>query len=83
MKTKAALPTKSASCSIYAVSVTDEKALRDIAAVVGTWDILILSAGFVSDPCSILESSVEDWWRSFEVWFLVSLCRYSLMSAIE
>jgi hypothetical protein len=56
MEVKNALPLKSASCSIYPVSVTDENALKDIAAMVGTWDILVLSTGFVSNPSSAIES---------------------------
>lgn len=47
--------------------MTDEKALVDIAAVTGTWDILILAAGYLAGPASIRESSVDDWWKSFEV----------------
>lgn len=83
METKAALPIESATCSIYPVSVTDEKALKGIAPKIGIWDILVLSAGFVSTPSSIVESPVEDWWRSFEVWFLASLCRIFFTSVAE
>ena len=64
-----ALPLKSASCLIYAVSVTDEKTLKDIAVTVGAWNILVLSAGFLSNPFSVVESPVDDWWQSFEVRF--------------
>lgn len=39
----------------------------DVAAQAGAWDILILSAAFVSSPASVAESPVEDWWQSFEV----------------
>lgn len=53
--------------SIHAADVTDEKAITDIAAATGTWDVLILAAGYVAGPASIRESSVDDWWKSFEV----------------
>ena len=39
----------------------------DVAAQAGAWDILILSAAFVSSPALVAESPVEDWWQSFEV----------------
>ena len=56
------------SYSIYAVDVVDEKKIAEIAAVVGTWDVLVLNAGFTSSPAPIAQtSSVNDWWQSFEV----------------
>jgi hypothetical protein len=47
--------------------VTDEKALTAVAAASGTWDVMILSAGYIETLASIRESSVDDWWQSFEV----------------
>jgi len=41
--------------------------LKIIAAGVGTWDILVLNAGFISDPAPVTETAVDDWWQSFEV----------------
>lgn len=54
--------------TVHAADVTDEKALAEIAAVTGAWDILILAAGYLAGPASIRESSIDDWWKSFEVW---------------
>ncbi|KAJ5662171.1 uncharacterized protein N7477_009787 [Penicillium maclennaniae] len=54
------------SSSVHAADVTDEKAITEIAAATGTWDVLILAAGYVAGPASIRESSVDDWWKSFE-----------------
>ncbi|KAL4986838.1 hypothetical protein BDW68DRAFT_197814 [Aspergillus falconensis] len=48
------------------VSVTDEEALIRVAAAVGTWDVLVLAAGFLSKPAALKDSSVDEWWGSFE-----------------
>ncbi|KAK3173134.1 hypothetical protein OEA41_006463 [Lepraria neglecta] len=66
-ETKAQLPPTSAICSIQAVSITDEKALNDVAAGVGTWGILVCNAAFLSSPAAVAETHVDDWWQSFEV----------------
>ncbi|EAW15344.1 SDR family NAD(P)-dependent oxidoreductase [Aspergillus clavatus NRRL 1] len=54
------------SSSIHAISITDEAALSEVATSVGPWDVLILAAGYLSDPASIRTSSTDDWWQSFE-----------------
>ncbi|KAL8956723.1 MAG: hypothetical protein Q9193_005832, partial [Seirophora villosa] len=54
-------------CSTYLASVLDEKSLSDVAVAVGSWDVLILNAGYMSKPASIVETPVEDWWQNFEV----------------
>ena len=41
--------------------------MMDIAAPVGAWDILVLNAGDLSAPAPIAQTSVNDWWQSFEV----------------
>lgn len=53
--------------SVHATSVTDETALAEVAAATGTWDVMILAAGYLAKPTSIRESSVDEWWQSFEV----------------
>lgn len=60
-------PHSSTSSSIHAADVTDEKALIEVATDTGTWDVLIMVAGYLAGPASIRESSVDDWWKSFEV----------------
>ncbi|KAL9118806.1 MAG: hypothetical protein Q9187_004638, partial [Circinaria calcarea] len=67
METKNQLSSNNTSCSTYTVDVVDEKVLKDVAAAVGTWDVLILSAGFVSSPASIAETAGDDWWQNFEI----------------
>ncbi|KAJ5190952.1 uncharacterized protein N7498_009937 [Penicillium cinerascens] len=59
---------KSLECgsSVHAADVTDEKAIAEIAASTGKWDVMILAAGYVGRPASIRDSSVDDWWKSFE-----------------
>ncbi|KAE8151239.1 hypothetical protein BDV25DRAFT_152943 [Aspergillus avenaceus] len=63
LETQKALPCRS---STHAVSVNDEQAMAEVAATVGTWDVLILAAGYLAEPLSIQESSLDDWWQSFE-----------------
>lgn len=60
---------KSLSCetSIHALDVTDEQALNKLATEIGRWDVLVLAAGYLEDQKSVQESSVDDWWQSFEV----------------
>ncbi|KAL9120136.1 MAG: hypothetical protein Q9187_003306 [Circinaria calcarea] len=65
-ETKNHLTPNNANCSIHPVSITDEKALKDIAAAVGTWDILVLNAGFLSNPAPVAQAPVDDWCQSFE-----------------
>ena len=67
IETEKRLPEKGTNCSIFTVSVTDERALKDVAAALGTGDVLVLNAAFLSTPTSISETSVDDWWQSFEV----------------
>ncbi|RAL17618.1 SDR family NAD(P)-dependent oxidoreductase [Aspergillus homomorphus CBS 101889] len=52
--------------SVHVVSVTDEAALREVASTIGTWDILVLSAGHIADPAPIADTPVDNWWQSFE-----------------
>ncbi|KAL4748731.1 hypothetical protein BDW72DRAFT_195472 [Aspergillus terricola var. indicus] len=62
-ETQKALSCKSA---VYSVSVTDQEALNRVAAAVGTWEVLVLSAGFLSKPAALKDSSADEWWESFE-----------------
>lgn len=55
---------------VYALNVVDEGKLAEVAAAEGTWDILVLEAGYLAGPESIRDSSVDDWWLSFEVCYL-------------
>ncbi|KAL4884541.1 hypothetical protein BJY04DRAFT_205966 [Aspergillus karnatakaensis] len=52
--------------SVNAVSVTDEEAMIDIAAAAGTWEVLILAAGYLSAPALLKEGPADEWWLDFE-----------------
>jgi NADP-dependent 3-hydroxy acid dehydrogenase YdfG len=69
-ETKAAL-SPAVTSSLHAVSITDEEAMKKVAASVGTWDILIIYAAYLSSPGSIVDSSVDEMWKSYEV------CRFA------
>lgn len=60
-ETKAQLPPTIAICSIQAVNITVEKALNDVAAAVGTWDILVFNTAFLSSPSAVAETRMDDW----------------------
>ncbi|PTB62297.1 NAD(P)-binding protein [Trichoderma citrinoviride] len=64
-QTAAALPS-TVSVSVYVVDVTSEESLIQVAAAIGTWDVLILGAGHVAVPSSIAASSFAEFWQSFE-----------------
>lgn len=53
--------------AVYAVSVTDDQGIQEAAAAIGTWDVLVVNAGYLTAPATIADSPVEDWWQSFEV----------------
>ncbi|KAJ5669800.1 hypothetical protein N7462_010870 [Penicillium macrosclerotiorum] len=53
--------------SIHSADVRDEKAITSLAAMTGTWDVMILGAAYISELVSIKESFVDDWWRTLEV----------------
>ncbi|KAJ5627008.1 hypothetical protein N7528_004435 [Penicillium herquei] len=51
---------------IHVASVTDEAAMADIAAKTGTWDIMILAAGYIAPKSEMRNASVDEWWQNFE-----------------
>ncbi|KAL4941352.1 hypothetical protein BDV06DRAFT_223180 [Aspergillus oleicola] len=55
------------STHIHACDVADEKSMMEIAAKVGTWDILVLAAGYISTPASVEDSGVDEWWKGIEL----------------
>ncbi|KAJ5750844.1 hypothetical protein N7533_007872 [Penicillium manginii] len=52
--------------SICVADITDEKRIAEIAASIGTWDILLLAAAYISSPSSIQFASITDWWQNLE-----------------
>jgi NAD(P)-dependent dehydrogenase (short-subunit alcohol dehydrogenase family) len=65
-KTASLLP-KDPNFEIYAISVTDEPEVRNVAERVGAWDLLILNAAHPLTPSSIVGAEINDWWRQYEV----------------
>jgi NADP-dependent 3-hydroxy acid dehydrogenase YdfG len=53
--------------SIYAADVTDVAAMKKAASGIGAWDVLVMNAGFLSQPNTIQDSEVNEWWKAFEV----------------
>lgn len=64
--TASSLPSHT-STQTFSVDVTQEDALQTVATVIGTWDVLILAAGYVSDPTPIASANIDAWWQNFEV----------------
>ncbi|KAK5992322.1 Short chain dehydrogenase citE [Cladobotryum mycophilum] len=64
-QTAASLPA-SASSSCHVVDITRKDCLATVAATIGTWDVLVLSAGYISAKSTIQESNFEEFWQSFE-----------------
>ena len=57
----------STACLKFRADVADDKAMHEIAAEVGTWDVFILNAGHVPKPTSIASANLADYWESYEV----------------
>jgi len=53
--------------STHVADVTDVVAMKKFASEVGTWDILIMNAGYMSTPGGSLQSDVEEWWKAWEI----------------
>lgn len=58
---------KSTTCLTFRTDITDDKAMHQIAAEVGTWDIFILNAGHLPNPASIVSANLSDYWTTYEV----------------
>lgn len=55
--------------STHVADVADVEAVRKAAQAVGGWEVLVLNAGIAPTPAPIAETSIDDWWRGFEVGF--------------
>lgn len=53
--------------STFAADVTDETAVKRIADTVGTWDVLIMNAGYLPAPGPAIETDLDEYWKSYEV----------------
>ncbi len=52
---------------LHTVDITDPKQVQAAAAEIGEFDILVMNAGFLPGPASIADSTLEDWWKGWEV----------------
>ncbi|PYI01927.1 putative NADP(+)-dependent dehydrogenase [Aspergillus sclerotiicarbonarius CBS 121057] len=52
--------------SIHAIDVTNEASIIALANSIKKWDVLVLGAGYLAGPSSIVASGTGDWWLSFE-----------------
>ncbi|KAK1977130.1 short chain dehydrogenase [Colletotrichum cereale] len=64
-QTAASLPT-SVHGDVHAVDITNEESLAKVAAAAGRWDVLVLTAGYLSSPSPVAASASDEWWQSFE-----------------
>jgi NADP-dependent 3-hydroxy acid dehydrogenase YdfG len=53
--------------STHIADVTDVAAVKSAASEIGTWDVLIINAGYMSTPGPSMKSDVNEWWKAFEV----------------
>lgn len=53
--------------SPFAVDLVNLQSVEKAAEVIGSWDVLISNAGYLSSIASLEDSDPEDWWRAFEV----------------
>ena len=62
----------SCKCSVFPADVTDQAGIEKVAQTVGTWDVLILNAGYISTPAPVVKASLDDYWKNYEVDFMQS-----------
>lgn len=52
---------------IRSSDTTDLKALNDIAAEVGKWDVLVIASVHASAVAPLASTDIDEWWQGFEV----------------
>jgi NAD(P)-dependent dehydrogenase (short-subunit alcohol dehydrogenase family) len=55
------------SVTTHIADITDEAAVKKAAKEIGEWHVLDMNAGYFSEPAGTLESSADEWFKSFEV----------------
>ncbi|KAI1394368.1 putative NADP(+)-dependent dehydrogenase [Hypoxylon trugodes] len=66
LEATASLLPKTVTTSIFAVDITQEKSLEQVASSVGTWDILIIASAYQPTPKPLASADIGDWWQAFE-----------------
>jgi NAD(P)-dependent dehydrogenase (short-subunit alcohol dehydrogenase family) len=56
-----------AQVTTHSVDLTDHAAVEQVAQSVGSWDVLVLNAGYMAQPSLLIDSNTDDWWHTFEV----------------
>ena len=54
----------------HVADVTDISSVRKAAQEIGSWDVLVSNAGYLSTLEPLVEADPEEWWRAFEVFLL-------------
>ena len=52
--------------STHTADVSKEADLVKAAKEIGTWDVLVMNAGYMPTPNKVVETDMEDWWKGFE-----------------
>ncbi|KAL8911093.1 MAG: hypothetical protein Q9171_003683 [Xanthocarpia ochracea] len=58
--------TTGVTCMTFCADVTDDNAMHQIAAKVGTWDTLIMNAAHLPNPGQIASAQISDYWAAYE-----------------
>lgn len=64
-ETKSQLPSN-VETLVFPLDIAQEDAVNKVAASVGKWDVLVLSAGYSSTPSSIVKADTSEWLQSFD-----------------
>ncbi|RDW83504.1 hypothetical protein BP5796_04995 [Coleophoma crateriformis] len=68
LDTKKAIESKyTTAISTHVADITDTAAVSKAASEVGTWDVLIMNAGYMSTLSPSMKSDVNEWWKAFEI----------------
>ncbi|KAI1094910.1 hypothetical protein F5B19DRAFT_489810 [Rostrohypoxylon terebratum] len=54
------------SSSVHVADITRQSSLESAAAVVGKWQVLVLSSGYCPTTAPIASTEVDEWWKGFE-----------------
>jgi len=57
----------STTITAHAGDMVDLKSMKQAAAAIGTWDVLVLNAGYMPNHGSIATADIDDWWLPFEI----------------